>query len=72
MQVLSQVEGSVATALAMLAISGRSSTTSLHHLDSTQFIRPSDVTALALHTCGPLSAGITGACLSIDGGWVAG
>lgn len=35
------------------------------------FIRPEDIGALVLHLCGPHSAGFNGACLSIDGGWVA-
>lgn len=36
-----------------------------------QFVQPEDIAALVLHLCGPHSASITGACLSIDGGWTA-
>lgn len=36
-----------------------------------QFVQPADIGALVLHLCGPHSSSITGACLSIDGGWTA-
>lgn len=36
-----------------------------------KFVKPEDIAALVLHLCGPHSDSITGACLSIDGGWVA-
>ncbi|KAJ9516979.1 hypothetical protein QJQ45_027368, partial [Haematococcus lacustris] len=36
-----------------------------------QFVKPEDIAGLVLHLCGPHSSSITGACLSIDGGWVA-
>ncbi len=34
-----------------------------------RFVAPEDLAAMVLHLCGPHSASITGACLSIDGGW---
>lgn len=34
-----------------------------------QFVKPEDLAAMVLHLCGPHSASITGACLSVDGGW---
>lgn len=34
-----------------------------------QFVKPEDIASLVLHLCGPHSGSITGACLSIDGGW---
>lgn len=36
-----------------------------------QFVDPADIGALVVHLCGPHSSNITGACWSIDGGWVA-
>lgn len=36
-----------------------------------QFVKPEDLAAMVVHLCGPNSASITGACLSIDGGWTA-
>ncbi|GFR46660.1 hypothetical protein Agub_g8274 [Astrephomene gubernaculifera] len=36
-----------------------------------KFVRPEDIGALVVHLCGPHSDSFTGACLSIDGGWVA-
>lgn len=36
-----------------------------------QFVKPDDIAALVMHLCGPYSNSITGACLSIDGGWTA-
>eukprot|EP00199_Chlamydomonas_sp_CCMP681_P007104 CAMPEP_0119108014 /NCGR_PEP_ID=MMETSP1180-20130426/13016_1 /TAXON_ID=3052 ORGANISM="Chlamydomonas cf sp, Strain CCMP681" /NCGR_SAMPLE_ID=MMETSP1180 /ASSEMBLY_ACC=CAM_ASM_000741 /LENGTH=265 /DNA_ID=CAMNT_0007093577 /DNA_START=17 /DNA_END=814 /DNA_ORIENTATION=- len=34
-----------------------------------RFVAPEDIAGLVLHLCGPHSSSITGACLSIDGGW---
>lgn len=36
-----------------------------------QFVKPEDLAAMVVHLCGPHSASITGACLSLDGGWTA-
>lgn len=36
-----------------------------------QFVKAEDIGALVVHLCGPHSGSITGACLSIDGGWTA-
>lgn len=36
-----------------------------------RFVEPDDIGALVVHLCGPHSSNITGACLSIDGGWTA-
>ncbi|KXZ54105.1 hypothetical protein GPECTOR_5g208 [Gonium pectorale] len=36
-----------------------------------QFVKPEDIGALVVHLCGPHSSAFTGACISIDGGWVA-
>lgn len=36
-----------------------------------RFVRPSEVGALVRHLCSNEAAAITGACLSIDGGWTA-
>jgi 3-hydroxybutyrate dehydrogenase len=36
-----------------------------------QFVKPEDLAAMVVHLCGPNSASITGACISIDGGWTA-
>jgi len=36
-----------------------------------RFVKPEDIAALVLHLCGPNSSSITGATLSIDGGWTA-
>ncbi|CAD7704244.1 unnamed protein product [Ostreobium quekettii] len=36
-----------------------------------KFVGAEDIGALAVHLCGPNSGSITGACLSIDGGWTA-
>jgi 3-hydroxybutyrate dehydrogenase len=36
-----------------------------------QFVKPEDLAGMVLHLCGPYSASITGACLSVDGGWTA-
>lgn len=36
-----------------------------------QFVKPEDLAAMVVHLCGPHSSSITGACLSIDGGWTA-
>lgn len=36
-----------------------------------QFVKPEDLAAMVLHLCGPHSSSITGACLSVDGGWTA-
>ncbi|KAG2427771.1 hypothetical protein HXX76_012096 [Chlamydomonas incerta] len=36
-----------------------------------QFVQPDDIGALVVHLCGPHSSSITGACISIDGGWTA-
>ena len=33
------------------------------------FVKPEDLAAMVVHLCGPHSASITGACLSVDGGW---
>ncbi|EFJ43262.1 hypothetical protein VOLCADRAFT_106906 [Volvox carteri f. nagariensis] len=38
---------------------------------SKKFVKPEDIGALVVHLCGPHSDSFTGACLSIDGGWVA-
>ena len=34
-----------------------------------RFVRPEEVGALVRHLCSDDAAAITGACLSIDGGW---
>lgn len=34
-----------------------------------KFIAPEDIAGMVLHLCGPYSSSITGACLSVDGGW---
>ncbi|GMH43450.1 hypothetical protein BSKO_11372 [Bryopsis sp. KO-2023] len=36
-----------------------------------EFVKIEDIGALLVHLCGPHSGCITGACLSIDGGWTA-
>ncbi|KAG2497863.1 hypothetical protein HYH03_004129 [Edaphochlamys debaryana] len=36
-----------------------------------KFVNPADIGALVVHLCGPYSGSFTGACISIDGGWVA-
>lgn len=36
-----------------------------------RFVAAEDIGALVVHLCGPNSGSITGACLSIDGGWTA-
>jgi 3-hydroxybutyrate dehydrogenase len=36
-----------------------------------QFVKPEDLAAMVVHLCGPHSASITGACISVDGGWTA-
>ncbi|GBF99376.1 3-hydroxybutyrate dehydrogenase [Raphidocelis subcapitata] len=36
-----------------------------------QFVKPEDLAAMVLHLCGPHSSSITGACISVDGGWTA-
>lgn len=36
-----------------------------------RFVEPDDIGALVAHLCGAHSSSITGACLSIDGGWTA-
>lgn len=36
-----------------------------------QFVKPEDLAAMVVHLCGPNSASITGACISVDGGWTA-
>ncbi|KAI8471913.1 MAG: hypothetical protein J3K34DRAFT_415626 [Monoraphidium minutum] len=35
------------------------------------FVKPEDLGAMVVHLCGPHSASITGACISVDGGWTA-
>lgn len=35
------------------------------------FVKPEDLAAMVLHLCGPHSGSITGACISVDGGWTA-
>ena len=36
-----------------------------------KFVDPADLAAMVLHLCGPHSSSITGACISVDGGWTA-
>jgi 3-hydroxybutyrate dehydrogenase len=36
-----------------------------------RFVKPEEIAALVVHLCRDESASITGACLSIDGGWTA-
>jgi len=36
-----------------------------------RFVKPEEVGALVRHLCSDDAAAITGACLSIDGGWTA-
>lgn len=36
-----------------------------------EFVEPADVGAMAVFLCGPNSAGVTGASLQMDGGWLA-
>ena len=36
-----------------------------------RFVDPADLAAMVLHLCGPHSSSITGACISVDGGWTA-
>ena len=36
-----------------------------------RFVKPEEVGALVRHLCSDEAAAITGACLSIDGGWTA-
>jgi 3-hydroxybutyrate dehydrogenase len=36
-----------------------------------RFVDPEDLAAMVLHLCGPHSSSITGACISVDGGWTA-
>jgi 3-hydroxybutyrate dehydrogenase len=43
----------------------------LERQPSKDFVKIDEVAALALFLCGPGGASITGAALSIDGGWVA-
>lgn len=38
---------------------------------SHKFVKPEDIAAMAVFLCGPHSASITGAAISIDGGWTA-
>lgn len=35
------------------------------------FVKPEELAAMVLHLCGPHSGSITGACISVDGGWTA-
>ncbi|MEW5299827.1 MAG: hypothetical protein WDW38_010838 [Sanguina aurantia] len=34
-----------------------------------KFVNPEDIAGMVLYLCGPHSSSITGACLSVDGGW---
>jgi 3-hydroxybutyrate dehydrogenase len=43
----------------------------LERQPSKEFVKIDDVAELAVFLCGNSAAGITGATLSIDGGWVA-
>jgi 3-hydroxybutyrate dehydrogenase len=43
----------------------------LVHQPSKRWIEVEEVAQMALYLCGPNSGGVTGAALSIDGGWVA-
>ena len=36
-----------------------------------RFVDPEDLAAMVLHLVGPHSSSITGACISVDGGWTA-
>jgi 3-hydroxybutyrate dehydrogenase len=44
----------------------------LEHQPSKRWIEVDEVAQMALYLCGPGSGGVTGAALSIDGGWFAG
>lgn len=36
-----------------------------------QFVKAEELGAMVVHLCGPHSSAITGACISVDGGWTA-